>query len=592
MLSGHSLINIPLLYKNMVLGSDPSKCFHCRKTCARIAIHPHDYLHHRGQVDVRHKAGESMIHQIAATDRLEIKGRAHAGFDSILTATAQAFITNLVREFRPHVETLLAARQTRQSKIDAGRFPDFLSETQSIRDGDWTVTDTPSDLLDRRVEITGPTERKMVINALNSGARVFMADCEDSMTPTWFNVIQGQINLRDAVNRTIEFTNQAGKHYRLKENPAVLIVRPRGWHLPEKHILVDGRPVPGALVDFGLYLFHNARTLRRRGSAPYFYLPKLENHCEAALWNDIFRFSERTLGLAPCTIKVTVLIETILAAFEIDEILYALKDYIVGLNCGRWDYIFSFIKKFQKYPEFLLPDRHSVGMTQHFLRSYSLLVIKTCHRRGAHAIGGMAAQIPIKNDPEANAAALAKVRADKEREATDGHDGTWVAHPALVALAMEVFDQHMPEMNQLDRLRDDVHVDAADLLKVPQGEITEHGLRENVAIAVQYLAAWLAGNGCVPINNLMEDAATAEISRAQIWQWLRHPGGVLSDGTRVTTELFDRILDEDLTRIRDAVGSEKFASGHYERAAELFARLSKDEQFAEFLTLVAYDDID
>ena len=520
-----------------------------------------------------------------------VQGRLHAGFDAILTDKAVAFIGDLTRRFRPRLAELLAARDERQARIDDGEMPDFLAETRHIRESDWRVCETPADLVDRRVEITGPTDRKMIINALNSGANVFMADCEDSMTPTWHNVIQGQVNLRDAVERRIEFEAN-GKHYELADDTATLIVRPRGWHLTEKHILVDGEPVPAALVDYGLYLFHNARELKKRGTGAYFYLPKLESHLEARLWNDVFRFSEDKGVVAPGEIRVTVLIETILAAFEIDEILFELKDYIVGLNCGRWDYIFSFIKKFSRYPEFVLPDRSEVTMTTHFLRSYSLLVIKTCHRRGAHAIGGMAAQIPIKDDPAANDAAIAKVRADKEREVTDGHDGTWVAHPGLVPIATEIFDRHMEGPNQLDRVRDDVHVTAADLLQVVKGKITEAGLRDNIRVAIQYLAAWLSGNGCVPIKHLMEDAATAEISRAQIWQWVHHETGVLDEGRNVTYAYFKALMREEMSRIRDAVGDPRFEAGNYRRAARLLDEITKQNAFAPFLTLAAYEEID
>ena len=522
---------------------------------------------------------------------IQILGQRSAEFDEILSDEAMDFVASLAREFSPRVEELLAARIERQKAIDAGEMPDFLAETAAIRESEWQVTDVPADLMDRRVEITGPTDRKMIINALNSGAKVFMADCEDSLTPTWHNVVQGQINLRDAVNRTIELDSR-GKHYALNDKTATLIVRPRGWHLPEKHILVDGKEVPGAFVDYGLYLFHNAKALKESGTGPYFYLPKLENHLEARLWSDVFRFSEDKGVVAPGEIKVTVLIETILAAFEIDEILYELKDHIVGQNCGRLDYIFSFIKKFSQYPEFVLPDRAEVTMTTHFLRSYSQLVIKTCHRRKAYAIGGMAAQIPIKNDERANSQALAKVRADKEREVGDGHDGTWVAHPALVALAMEIFDEHMPGDNQLDRLREDVHVSAADLLQVIKGKVTEAGLRDNISIAVQYMAAWLGGNGCVPLNNLMEDAATAEISRAQVWQWVHHETGVLDEGRNVTYELFEALLGEELEKIRENVGEEWFKDGHYEHAAELMQKITAQVEFEPFLTSVAYQDID
>jgi malate synthase len=518
---------------------------------------------------------------------IQILGDRSPEFDEILSDEALHFVASLAREFSPRVEELLAMRVLRQKAIDQGQMPDFLPETAEIRQSDWQVTDVPADLKDRRVEITGPTDRKMIINALNSGAKVFMADCEDSLTPTWHNVVQGQINLRDAVNGSIAL-DASGKHYELNDTTATLIVRPRGWHLPEKQMLLDGKAIPGAFVDYGLYLFHNARALKARGSGPYFYLPKLENHLEARLWSDVFEYSEAAGVVEPGGIKVTVLIETILAAFEIDEILYELRHHIVGLNCGRWDYIFSFIKKFSKYPEFVLPDRAEVTMATHFLRSYSQLVITTCHRRKAYAIGGMAAQIPIKNDEQANSEALAKVRADKVREVGDGHDGTWVAHPALVPLATEIFDEHMPGDNQLDRLRQDVHVTAADLLQVVKGKITEVGLRDNISIAVQYMAAWLGGNGCVPLNNLMEDAATAEISRAQVWQWVHHETGVLDDGRNVTYEFFKTLLGEELAKIRDNVGDAYYETAGYARAAELLDQITADDTFAPFLTSVAY----
>jgi len=523
---------------------------------------------------------------------VEIRGAAPPEFATVLTPDAVSFIAKLSRRYTPRIRQLLAARDERQRTLDAGKLPDFLPETRHIRESEWRVGGVPADLFDRRVEITGPTDRKMVINALNSGAKVFMADGEDSLTPTWDNVIRGQINLRDAVNGTIEFTAPEGKQYRLNAKVAVLLMRPRGWHLFEKHLRVNGEEVPGAFVDFGLYLFHNAHALHARGSGPYFYLPKLESHLEARLWSEVFTFSETELGLARGTIKATVLIETILAAFEMDEILYELKEHIVGLNCGRWDYIFSFIKKFARRPDFVLPDRGQVTMTTHFLRSYSQLLIKTCHRRGAFAMGGMAAQIPIRNDPAANEAALAKVRADKEREAGDGHDGTWVAHPGLVPLANEVFDRHMHGPNQLERMRDDVNVSASDLLTVPKGTITEAGLRGNVSVGLQYVAAWLGGLGCVPINHLMEDAATAEISRAQLWQWVHHPNAVLADGRRVSLELVRETLASELVRLRTQLGDAAFNAGQFEPAAQLLDRLTADLQFAPFLTLLAYDQID
>jgi malate synthase len=521
-----------------------------------------------------------------------VSGTLRPGFETILTREAMDFVVELARKFGPRVEELLARREVRQKEIDSGSLPDFLVETRAVRESEWHVTSIPADLQDRRVEITGPTDRKMIINALNSGAKVFMADCEDSMTPTWDNVVQGQLNLRDAAARRIEFASPDGKQYRLNPTIATLIVRPRGWHLYEKHILVDGKQVPGAFVDFGLYLFHNHAELKRQGTGPYFYLPKTESHLEARLWAEVFRHAEARLGLASQTIKATLLIEVILAAFEMDEILWELRDYIVGLNCGRWDYIFSFIKKFSRFPDKVLPDRSQVTMTTHFLRSYSKLLIKTTHRRGAFAMGGMAAQIPIKGDPAANDAAIAKVRADKEREAGDGHDGTWVAHPGLVPVAMEIFDRLMPTPNQLHRRLEDVRITAADLLQVPDGTITEAGLRSNVDVSIQYMASWLGGNGCVPIHNLMEDAATAEISRSQVWQWIHHPSGVLDDGRKVTVELFRQITGEELAKLRSRLGEAAFAAGNFERAAKLLDGITTAATFETFLTLPAYRAID
>jgi len=509
----------------------------------------------------------------------------------VLRPGATAFVNKLAAHFGPQVAGLLEQRAKRQLKFDAGVLPDFLEDTRKIRESDWRIGSIPADLRDRRVEITGPTDRKMIINALNSGANVFMADFEDSMCPTWFNVIQGQVNLMEAVRGTLEYTSPEGKSYRLNDSTAVLVVRPRGWHLPEKHWLRGGQPVPAALVDFGLYLFHNASELLSRGTGPYFYLPKLESHLEAQLWAQVIAFSERGLGLPRGSVKVTVLIETITAAFEIDEILFELREHIVGLNCGRWDYIFSFIKKFSRRADFVLPDRNSVTMTSHFLRSYSLLVIRTCHRRGAFAIGGMAAQIPIKGDPGANELALARVRADKEREAGDGHDGTWVAHPGLVFVARDIFDRLMPTPNNLHRMRDDVTVTATDLLRVPEGDITEAGLRNNIDVGIRYLAAWLGGNGCVPIHHLMEDAATAEISRAQLWQWVRHECR-MKDLRTVTLKLVRELLIELLARIRAEVGESAFAAGYYARAAELVDELTASPEFEPFLTLAAYREID
>jgi len=522
---------------------------------------------------------------------LEIRGPDVPGADEILTAPAMELVVALQREFDTTRRQLLEMRARRQVELDAGGTLDFLSETRSIRQDDWRIAPLPADLQDRRVEITGPPDRKMTINALNSGARVFMADFEDANSPTWSNCVGGQLNLRDAVDRTITYS-QPGKDYSLNDETAVLMVRPRGWHLPEKHVLVDGEPVSGGLFDFGLYLFHNAETLLRKGSGPYFYLPKLESHLEARLWNDVFVHAQEILGLARGTIKATVLIETIPAVFEMDEILYELRDHSAGLNCGRWDYIFSFIKKFRKFPAFVLPDREQVTMTTHFMHSYSLEAIRTCHRRGAPAIGGMAAQIPIKGDPEANETALAKVRADKERESRDGHDGTWVAHPGLVPLATEVFDANMGTPNQIHRTREDVTVTRDDLLQVPEGTITERGLRHNIDVGIQYLEAWLGGNGCVPIYNLMEDAATSEISRTQVWQWVAHPTGVLEDGREVTAEMVRGLIPDQLRHIRSLIGDERFTSGHFDLAASLFERLATQDRLEDFLTLVAYDHLE
>ncbi len=524
---------------------------------------------------------------------VEMRGAITPEFAEILTPEAVAFVTQLCREFEARRQQLLLRRSARQAELDAGRLPDFLPETQAIRDGDWTVAPVPQDLQDRRVEITGPVDRKMIINALNSGAKVFMADFEDSNTPTWDNNIRGQINLRDAVNRSISFSSPEGKQYRLSDNIATLLVRPRGWHLDEKHMLVDGKPAPGGLFDFGLYFFHNVKHLLARGTGPYFYLPKMESHLEARLWNDVFLLAQRELGIPRGTIKATVLIETILAAFEMDEILYELREHSAGLNCGRWDYIFSCIKKFRNKPDFVLADRIQVTMTSPFMRAYSLLLIKTCHRRNAHAMGGMAAQIPIKNDTQANEQALAKVRADKEREANDGHDGTWVAHPGLVPIAQAAFDAAMQGPNQISRKREDVAVGAADLLRfAPEGPITETGLRTNINVGVQYLGSWLAGTGCVPIHNLMEDAATAEISRSQIWQWIRSPKGVLQDGRKVTRELFRELLPQELQKIRQELGEQQYGAGRYEEAARLFDEITTRDSFVEFLTLPGYRLVD
>ena len=523
---------------------------------------------------------------------VELYGRLTPACTEILDARALAFVAKLARKFEPRRRDLLAARARRQAEFDAGRMPDFLAQTRSIREAEWSVASPPRDLQDRRVEITGPTERKMVINALNCGANVFMADFEDSNAPTRENMIEGQVNLRDAVRGTIEYTSPEGRRYALNEKTATLMVRPRGWHLTERHVLVDGEPVAAAIFDFGLFFHHNAKALLARNTGPYFYLPKLESHLEARLWNDIFVTAQRELGVPQGTIKATVLIETVLAAFEMDEILFELREHSAGLNIGRWDYLFSCIKKFRSHRDFCLADRARVTMTAPFMRAYALLLIQTCHRRNAHAMGGMAAQIPIKNDPAANDAALEKVRADKVREATDGCDGTWVAHPGLVALARAVFDQHMPAPNQVHRKRNDVAVTTRELLDFqPEKPITEAGLRSNISIGIQYLGAWLAGNGCVPVFNLMEDAATAEISRSQIWQWVRSPKGVLEDGRKVTRELVHRLLPEELARVRALLGAEGWAAGRYEEAATLFERLVTSEDYAEFLTLAGYEGL-
>lgn len=523
---------------------------------------------------------------------LTINGAITPEFDEILTPEAMAFVEKLEAALGERRRELLARRDARQAAIDAGEFPDFLPETAVIRESDWTVAPIPADLQDRRVEITGPVDRKMVINALNSGANVFMADFEDSHSPTWEATIQGQINLRDAVRREITFTDpNTGKYYELGEKTAVLMVRPRGWHLEEKHVVYNGRAISASLFDFGLYFFHNVRELLARGTGPYFYLPKLESHLEARLWNDAFKLAQEELGIPQGTIRATVLIENIMASFEMNEILWELKEHSAGLNCGRWDYIFSIIRKFRNYPDFVMPDRADVTMTTHMMRSYSLLTIQTCHRRGIHAMGGMAAQIPIKSDPEANERALAKVRADKEREAKDGHDGTWVAHPGLVAIALEEFNKYMPTPNQIHRLREDVQVTREDLLTVPQGKITEAGLRTNIDVGILYMAAWLDGNGCVPIYNLMEDAATAEISRSQLWQWVNNENAVLENGRSINADLYREVAPQVLADIKARVGDEAYAQGKYQLAAELFEKLITEKQFTDFLTLAAYEHL-
>jgi malate synthase len=523
----------------------------------------------------------------AASGDASAGARVHApitpAFAEILSPAALRFIADLARRFEPRRRELLARRTARQREFDAGAFPTFLDKTTDLREGNWRVAPIPSDLLDRRVEITGPVDRKMVINALNSGAQVYMADFEDSHSPTWRGTLEGQINLRDAVAGSIEFTSAEGKHYALQPRTATLMVRPRGWHLVERHVTVDGDAISASLFDFGLFFFHNARALMAKGSGPYFYLPKMESHLEARLWNDVFVAAQEALGIPRGTIRATVLIETIPAAFEMDEILYELRDHSAGLNCGRWDYIFSFIKKFRSRPDFILPDRALVTMDRRFLKSYVDLLIRTCHRRGIHAMGGMAAQIPIKGDAAANAKALDKVWKDKLREVHAGHDGTWVAHPGLVPVASGAFAS-LAASHQLSVMRDDVHVSARDLLTVPDGEITEAGLRTNVDIGIQYLESWLRGVGCVPIYNLMEDAATAEISRSQVWQWVRH-GAHLSNGQVVTQDLVEAITAEERER-------NHLTGGKFDLAAQLFAQLMTGSEFPEFLTLVAYDHLE
>jgi malate synthase len=525
---------------------------------------------------------------------MNITSKSVPEFEEILKPEALAFVEQLEREFGPRRRELLQKRAERQKTFDVGTLPGFLPETAGIRASEWSIGSIPPDLQDRRVEITGPTERKMTINALNSGANVFMADFEDANSPTWENLIQGHINLRDAIERTLSLTTPE-KNYTLNEKIAVLFVRPRGWHLDEKHALVDERPMSASLFDFGLFLFHNADRLLNHGTGPYFYLPKLESHEEARLWNDVFNFSQDKLGIPRGTIKVTVLIETILAAFEMDEILYELRDHIVALNAGRWDYIFSIIKKFSKRPDFLFPDRAQITMTVPFMRAYTELLVKTCHRRGAHAMGGMAAFIPSRKDVQVNETALSKVREDKLRESTDGFDGTWVAHPDLVPVAKEVFDGVLKDKpHQKEKMREEVNVTASDLLdfNIPDGEITETGMRLNINVALQYLDAWLRGSGAVAIYNLMEDAATAEICRSQLWQWLRHPSTSFSDGRKISENLYRQFLTEEIEKIKTLYGSQFYAESQMESAIELFDVLVTSKQFVQFLTLPAYEKLD
>jgi len=531
---------------------------------------------------------------MATTEQVTLKGPVEGRAGEVLTREALDFVARLQREFGERRLELLRLRDERQARLDAGETPQFLVTTSSVRDSDWTVAQAPRDLLDRRVEITGPTDRKMLINALNSGARVFMADFEDANSPTWSNLVEGQVNLIDAIERRIDFTSPEGKQYKLNDKVAVLLVRPRGWHLDERHVAVGGGAVSGSLFDFGLYFFHNAERLLKKGSGPYFYLPKLESHLEARLWNDVFNFAQDALGVPRGTIRATVLIETILAAFEMDEILYELRDHSGGLNAGRWDYIFSVIKKFRNRPDFVLPDRAQVTMTVPFMRAYTELLVKTCHRRGAHAMGGMAAFIPSRRDAEVNRVALAKVKEDKDREANDGFDGTWVAHPDLVETATEAFDRVLGDRpNQLERQRPEVAVRAAQLaeVRVPGGSITEAGLRMNVSVGIQYIESWLRGVGAAAINNLMEDVATAEISRSQVWQWVRH-GSKLSDGQAVSAELVREIADDELAKLRERLGEDGWARSRFSDARAVFEQVALAKDFPAFLTLVALRHID
>lgn len=530
--------------------------------------------------------------QTDTTNKIQISAPILEGFDEILTEEALNFVAALHVRFNKRRLALLAEREKVQAAIDKGEFPTFLDETKAIREGDWKCAPQPKDLLDRRVEITGPVDRKMVINALNSGAKMFMADFEDSNSPNWQNAVGGQINMRDANLGTIEFTNpRSGKEYKLNDDVATLLVRPRGWHLPEKHLTINGETCSGSLFDFGLYFFHNVKTLLAKGSGPYFYLPKLESYLEARLWNDVFVFAQDYLEIPQGTIKATVLVETILASFQLNEILYELREHSAGLNCGRWDYIFSFIKRFRNVPGFIMPDRGQVTMTVPFMKAYADLVIQTCHKRGVHAMGGMAAQIPIKNDEAANNAAIEKVRQDKIREAKAGHDGTWVAHPGLVKVAMDVFDEYMPEANQLDKLREDVNVRPADLIEVPKGTITEDGLRKNINVGILYIESWLRGNGAAAIYHLMEDAATAEISRTQVWQWIKYQAK-LDDGRTIDQSLYQDLLPEELAKIKEYVSENQYNNGRFEEAVQIFEKLILNDEFEEFLTLPAYELID
>ncbi|MEN8761262.1 MAG: malate synthase A [Thiogranum sp.] len=529
----------------------------------------------------------ALHYQFSQPDDLQLADTPES-YGTLLSDAALRFLADLHQHFEDRRQTLLSARHERQLRYDAGESPDFIPETRNIRTSHWRVAPVPDDLQDRRVEITGPVDRKMIINAMNSGANVYMADFEDSHAPVWLSTLQGHVNVIDAVRGDIELTTPEGKEYRLGENPAVLIVRPRGWHLPEKHLYIDGVPISAALFDFGLNFFHSAGLALKLGKRPYYYLPKLEHHTEARLWSDVFEFAEKALALDKGTLRATVLIETLPAVFQMEEILYQMRDYITALNCGRWDYIFSYIKTFRKHPDKVLPERGQVVMTVPFLANYSRLLIQTCHKRGALAMGGMAAQIPIKNDPVANQSALDKVRADKEREVANGHDGTWVAHPGLVPVALEIFDRHMPSPNQLDRKQEDLSIDQAALTQVPEGTITETGLRNNIEVAIEYLASWLSGNGCVPIHHLMEDAATAEISRSQLWQWINH-AAQLEDGRVISEDLVRSLMTQVLQQIGERPGLRAAAMQRYQEATALLEMSVFDAELADFITLSAYE---
>jgi malate synthase len=525
---------------------------------------------------------------IQAPEGMEIKGEIKPDYSRVLTKDALQFVADIANKFEKTRQGLLEKRETRQAKWDAGELPDFLPETKQIRDGDWKIAGVPDDLQKRWVELTGPTERKMVINALNSGADVFMTDFEDALSPTWENIVEGHIAMLDYWSGELSFADpKSGKSYEVGPNPAMLLVRPRGWHLDEDHILLDGKPISASFVDFGLYFYHCAKRILDRGTGPYFYLPKLESHQEAKLWNDVFVYAQNALGLPVGTIKTTVLIETLPAAFEMDEILYEMRDHIVGLNIGRWDYIFSFIKVLRNKPEYTLPDRQQVVMGQAFLGAYARLLVQTCHKRGAFAMGGMAAQIPNRREPEINEKAMAAVKKDKEREVNEGCDGSWVAHPDLVPVAREVFERLMQGDNQMGTIPAGDEVTRDDLLEIHQGTRTEEGLRTNIRVGIQYIEAWLRGNGAVPLYNLMEDAATAEISRTQLWQWQKH-GAALEDGRKVTAEIVDELLTDEMAKLRNVLGAELYDSGRFPEAIQIFKSLSESEELAPFLTLPAY----